>query len=183
MKSTLLTLMIAAYLIVGWLRPEAPRAIQIVGLSESEIKEQVKSEQKEQWREKRYRQAERQAARVYARVGCVVPASYATLTGRAATDFGVSPQLLAALVFVESSCKPNANDGLGSIGLTQVNTKTWKRSKHELLDPETNLRVGASVLARYVKQYGVEEGLHHYNGYSEVHTHVYVQKVLEASRG
>jgi hypothetical protein len=177
MKGTLLTLMVLAHFVVGVLRPEAPKAIPIVGPSEAEIKEQVKSE----FKTKSYKAATRASERVLQGNGC--SKRFSAIIGRAAVDFGLSPRLLAALVVIESGGNPKADDGLGSIGLTQVNTKTWKRSKNELLDPDTNVRVGASVLAKYIREFGVEEGLHHYNGYSEVHTHVYVQKVLEVASG
>jgi soluble lytic murein transglycosylase-like protein len=175
MKSTLLTLMVLAHLIVVVLRPEAPKAIPIVGLSESSIKEQVKNEQ----RAKRYTKAARQAESVYRANGCSV--KYAAITGIVATDYGLSPRLLAALVFVESTCNPNAVSGRDSVGLTQVNPRVWGRKN--LKDPEHNLRIGASILAEYIRLFGLVEGLHHYNGYSDVHGHEYVNRILEVAHG
>jgi soluble lytic murein transglycosylase-like protein len=172
MKRTLMTLMILAHLAVGWLRPEAPKAIPIVGPSEAAIKEQVKYERKD----RAYQKATRDSARVLVKNGC--SNRYADIIGRAAIDNGIAPRLLAALVVIESHGNPNADDRLGSIGLTQVNSKTWSYSKRSLLNPTTNVRAGARILSGYIRAYGVIEGLHHYNGYSEEHAHTYVNKVL-----
>lgn len=198
MKSTLKALVVLAFM-TGWhiaailsMKPTlpAPEAIQIVGPSETEIKEQVKSERatairrmENERRAKAYAAATRTVTRILA-TNCPRGSSrYAGLIAGAAIGSGLPSRLLAAVVVVESSCNPNADDHLGSVGLMQVNSKTWHRSVASLRDPETNIRIGTQVLAGYIRKYGVEEGLHHYNGYSEVHTHVYVQKVLEVSRG
>jgi soluble lytic murein transglycosylase-like protein len=175
MKSTLLAIMVAAYLLVGWLRPEAPKAIQIVGPSEAAIKEQTRNEIYARERQKDVSDVRR----VLQSNGC--SGQYADIIGSAALDNGLSPKLLAGLVVVESRGKSNADDGLGSIGLTQVNSGTWHYSKVRLRDPGTNVRAGAKILGQYIRAYGVVEGLHHYNGYSEVHEHVYVHKVLKAA--
>jgi Transglycosylase SLT domain len=176
MKRTLMTLMILAHLAVGWLRPEAPKAIPIVGPSEAEVKEQVKNER----RHKAFESASKDVIRVLHSGGC--SGRYAGLIVRAAIANGLSPKILAALVVVESHGNPNADDHLGSIGLTQVNSGTWRVSKKRLLDPDTNVRIGSQILASYIRKYGTVEGLHHYNGYSEEHAHTYVNKVLTASR-
>jgi len=153
----------------------APNPVSEFPMTETQIKEGYKIEQNS----KALRRATISARNTYKRLGC--KADYAEATGRAAIDFGLSPRLLAALVFVESSCNPNAKDGLGSIGLTQVNSKVWMHNKELLRNPEANIRIGARILSGYVNRYGLVEGLHHYNGYSDVHEHVYVNKVLTAA--
>src|SRR5262249_1570597 len=129
---------------------------------------------------KQYRVSEKQAAKVYSRLGCGT--KYAAVTGRVATDYGLSPRLLAALVFVESTCRADAVSGRDSVGLTQVNPRVWKHSRAELKDPERNLRIGAGILASYIRNYGVVEGLHHYNGLGDP-SDEYSNKVLEAMNG
>src|SRR5690242_7233211 len=95
--------------------PDAPEPILVSAPTEASIKEEVKIER----RAKEYQKARRIAEQVYRRNGC--RATYAEGTGRAAVDFGLSPRVLAALVFVESSCRPAAVSGRNSIGLLQVN--------------------------------------------------------------
>jgi hypothetical protein len=154
--------------------PPSPKTPSVVRMTETSIREDYKIED----RQKRLRRATSEAEKVYRRHGC--GSKYAAFTGQAAIDYGLLPKLLAALVYVESSCRPNARDGFGSVGLTQVNPKVWGH-KAQLQDPETNIRIGAKILAGYVSRFGLVEGLHRYNGYSEVHEHIYVKKVLTAA--
>jgi len=164
------------YIVLGftfWFHTPAPQPVKIVPVTAAQIKEGVKNERYQ----KRVQRATRLAEQVYRRFGC--SQSLAGSTGRIAEENMLPANLLAGLVFVESSCNPNAKDGLGSIGLTQVNSKVWGRKN--LRDPETNLRIGARILAGYVARFGLIEGLHRYNGYSSVHNHVYVRKVLTAA--
>lgn len=178
MKTIILILMLTVSALVGsmarYMEPALPTPISVQAPTERLIKEEVKIERKQ----RQYEQAGQIAARVYRRLGCRTV--YADATGRIATDLGLSPRLLAGLVFVESSCNPNATDHRGSIGLTQVNTKTWKYTKNQLKDPETNLRIGASILSTYIHRYGLVEGLHAYNGFGN-HTEEYSTKVLTAA--
>jgi soluble lytic murein transglycosylase-like protein len=152
--------------------PSAPEVISVNLPTEASIKEEVKIERQE----KAIKRAVASARLVYRRNGC--KDTYSEITGRTAYEFGLSPRLLAALVFVESSCNPTAVSGANSIGLLQVNPAVWGHRK-DLKNPEINLRIGANILAGYVHKYGLVEGIHHYNGYSEVHEHTYVKKVLD----
>lgn len=104
------------------------------------------------------------AMRIAARTAC--PA-YAKLVGAAAIDSGLPPRIVAAVVFVESSCNPTAVSTEGAIGLMQVSPKLYKQNRNKLRDPEYNLRLGTKILAGYVHTYGLQEGLHHYNGLGE----------------
>lgn len=153
--------------------PDAPETISVNLPTEASIKEEVKLER----RIKEYQKARRIAAQVYTRNGC--RATYAEATGRIAVDYGLSPRVLAALVFVESSCNPNAMSD-SSVGLTQVNAKVWHYGRKQLRDPETNLRIGASILASNVRRFGLVKGLHAYNGFGD-ETDFYSTKVLTSA--
>lgn len=153
--------------------PAVP-AIRVIAPTEQSIREDIKRERLE----KQYRNAATAARLVYRRVGC--RPTFAIETGRAAVDFGVSPRILAALVFIESSCNPSAVSGRASVGLTQVNPLVWKVNPQELKNPSRNLRLGASILASYVRRFGVVEGLHRYNGLGN-RTNSYAEKVLAAA--
>ena len=170
MALTLLTL-------IGFMKyrsPEAPRPISIQAPTEHSITGGLKNEQ----REKEYARAAVIAQRVYHRNGC--RGTFAQATGQVAIETGISPRILAALVFIESSCNPNAVSGKRSVGLTQVNPLVWNYSQAELWDPERNLRIGATILSAYVRKFGLVGGLHHYNGLGNP-TDDYANKVLTAA--
>jgi hypothetical protein len=56
----------------------------------------------------------------------------------------------------------------------------WHYSQEELKNPNRNLEIGASILASYVRRYGLKEGLHAYNGFGN-RTDEYSTKVLTAA--
>jgi soluble lytic murein transglycosylase-like protein len=153
---------------------EAPKPIRVKAPTEQSIREEMKREQKQ----KLYNRATLVASQVYRRNGC--KDAYADATAHAAIDNGLSPRLLAGLVYVESSCNPAAASNEYSIGLAQINMRIWKYSKTELCDPRRNLYIGASILASYVQRFGMTEGLRHYNGLGNP-TSEYAKKVLTAA--
>jgi soluble lytic murein transglycosylase-like protein len=176
-------IVIAGYVVLGvsflFQQPPAPRPINVVPVTEAQIKESVKYERQVKLRTKRINKAIAAARMVYRANGC--RDTYSEITGRTAYEYGLSPRLLAAVVFIESGCRANAVSGRNSVGLLQVNPRVWGHTK-ELKDPVRNLQIGAAILASYIRQFGLVEGLHHYNGYSEVHEHTYVNKVLAAGQ-
>ena len=153
---------------------KTPRPISVQAPTERSIQEGINLEQKQ----RNYNRAIRIARQTYRRNGC--NGDFASATGRIAIDFGISPRVLSALVFVESSCNPNAVSGRRSVGLTQVNPIVWRYTQAELRDPERNLRIGATILSAYVHKFGLVEGLHHYNGLGNP-TNSYADKVLRAA--
>lgn len=177
MKTTIAMLLLAALAGSTWYYkgPDAPSPISVQSVTEKTIKEDVKREQREKQRIRAIRRATAAARMVFRKNGC--RDIYSDLTGRTAYEYRLSGSLLAAVVFVESGCRANVVSGRNSVGLMQVNPKVWGHRK-ELKDPAQNLRIGASILSSYIRVYGLVEGLHHYNGYSEVHEHTYVNKVL-----
>ena len=89
----------------------------------------------------------------------------------AAVDFPVlraekqNARLYAALCFYESGCRASARSYANSVGILQINPKIWRKySVKQLLDPTINAAYGASILASYVRSYGLFQGLHRYNG-------------------
>jgi hypothetical protein len=154
--------------------PGTPEPISVNLPTEASIKEEVRIEQQQ----RAIKRAVASARMVYRKNGC--RDTYSDITGRTAYEYGLSARLLAALVFVESGCRANAISGKNSVGLLQVNPRVWGHS-NALRDPNRNLQIGASILSGYVHKYGLVEGLHHFNGYSDVHEHIYVNKVLTAA--
>ena len=86
----------------------------------------------------------------------------------------IEPELLASLIFVESSFYPNVVSSADACGLTQVipkwtggpETKGVKYTCQQLKDPETSIKVGAQILSYNIKVYGKgneDKGLCVYN--------------------
>lgn len=156
-----------------FISPEVPK-IRVKAPTEQSVREDMRHEQ----RLRQYKSASAAASKVYRKNGC--KSGLADITGQIAVEQGVSARVLAALVFVESSCNPNAVSRRDGVGLTQVNSKVWHYSQVELKNPNRNLEIGASILASYVRRYGLREGLHAYNGFGN-HTNSYAEKVLTAA--
>jgi len=71
---------------------------------------------------------------------------------------GLEPELVAAVIQVESSWYPKAESNAGACGLMQVIPK-WNPKKdgtlytcEELKDPQTNIKAGTAALARWMKR-------------------------------
>ena len=91
-----------------------------------------------------------------------------------AIDNNIEPELLAALIFVESSFRPNVVSSANACGLTQVvprwtggpETKGVKYTCQQLKDPKTSIEVGAQILSYNIRVYGKgneDKGLCIYN--------------------
>jgi len=83
-------------------------------------------------------------------LGSTVPAQvsrWQALIVKHASQDGLDPNLVAAVVMTESSGDPNATSAKGAVGLMQVIGGSY--------DPDTNVAQGAKILA---------DDLHHFNG-------------------
>jgi soluble lytic murein transglycosylase-like protein len=112
--------------------------------------------------------------------GAAVFAAY-----RAAYDVGLDPLLVLAMISIESSFNPLAESSMGAKGLMQIIPRFHlaKLAAHggeeAVLDPESNIAVGARILQEYVYRTGsLEAGLQQYNGASRDESAQYTQKVL-----
>jgi len=110
----------------------------------------------------------------------LVSESYAV--GRAV---GLDPLLILAVISVESRFNPIAESDMGAKGLMQVIPKfhTEKLAVYggedAVLDPKTNILVGAQILKEYIRLAGgVEAGLQMYNGSAYDPSQGYAQKVI-----
>ena len=117
--------------------------------------------------------------------GLAVYAAY-----RAAREVGLDPLLVLAMISIESSFNPLAESSMGAKGLMQIIPRFHlaKLEPHggeeAVLDPESNIAVGARILQEYVYRHGtLEAGLQQYNGASRDGTAQYAAKVMaERSR-
>jgi soluble lytic murein transglycosylase len=86
----------------------------------------------------------------------------------------LDPELLAALIFVESSYYPHVVSKAGACGLTQVvprwtggkETGRIKYSCQQLKNPRTAIKVGAQILSYNIRVYAkgnTNKGLCYYN--------------------
>ena len=90
---------------------------------------------------------------------------------RAAREVGLDPLLVLAVIAIESRFNPIAESVVGAKGLMQIIPK-FHRAKLDalggeeaVLDPESNIAVGARILQEYVYRTGtLEGGLQFYNG-------------------
>jgi soluble lytic murein transglycosylase-like protein len=99
---------------------------------------------------------------------------------------GLDPLLILAVVAVESGFNPVAESVMGARGLMQVIPKHHAVLLREhggeraMLDPPTNVLLGARILKSYVSHTGsLEAGLQFYNGALWDVSSAYAQKVLE----
>ncbi|MDX2466760.1 MAG: lytic transglycosylase domain-containing protein, partial [Acidimicrobiia bacterium] len=113
---------------------------------------------------------------------------------QAASDAGLDPRLLAAMVWQESRFVPDAVSRSGALGLTQLMPGTADELEVDPLDPGENLQGGARYLAWTIEEFGsIELGLAAYNagpgtvrraeGIPDIpETQAYVPKVLDYYR-
>lgn len=104
---------------------------------------------------------------------------------RAAREVGLDPLLVLAVISVESRFNPIAESAMGAKGLMQIIPKYHRAKLDELggedsvLDPESNILLGARILQEYVRRTGtLEAGLQFYNGAFWDGSAQYAQKVM-----
>jgi soluble lytic murein transglycosylase-like protein len=103
---------------------------------------------------------------------------------REGKGIGVDPLLIVAVIAVESRFNPVAQSDGGAMGLMQVipryHTDKFNAARGEsVLDPHTNIQLGARVLKEYLRRGGTDvAGLQLYNGASADASNVYANKVL-----
>ncbi|CAG1064856.1 membrane-bound lytic murein transglycosylase E [uncultured bacterium] len=98
-------------------------------------------------------------------------------------EYGLSPELIVAIIKVESSGRVSAVSSRGAQGLMQV-MPFWKKElgiEGTLFDIDTNIKAGTHILAGYIKKHGYDEGIaRYYRGTLKVDAQGYHMKVLNA---
>ena len=94
------------------------------------------------------------------------PLRYEELVTGHADNYGLEPQLLAAMIYQESKFDPDARSSSGAVGLMQLLSETgqgiadrtggdeWKPA--DLLNPELNIRYGSWYLRHLLDKYDDE---------------------------
>jgi soluble lytic murein transglycosylase-like protein len=93
-----------------------------------------------------------------------IPAPLARTIYRAAQEQEISPDVAFGLVRAESSFRSRVVSRAGAVGLTQVLPSTGRwivpgTTRRDLMDPETNLRVGFRYLRYLIDRYDGDESL------------------------
>jgi len=103
----------------------------------------------------------------------------------AGQQVGIDPLLILAVMAIESRFNPIAESVAGAKGLMQVIPKHHQDKLFELggedavLDPMTNIQVGARILKEYIRRTGnLEAGLQLYTGALDDTSSQYAQKVI-----
>jgi soluble lytic murein transglycosylase-like protein len=82
---------------------------------------------------------------------------YDAAIGRAARLADVHPELLRAVIVVESGFNPRAISRRGAVGLMQLMPTTARRyGAFNAFDPEQNIGAGARYLAELIGHYGID---------------------------
>jgi hypothetical protein len=87
----------------------------------------------------------------------------------ASLRFGLPPDLIRAVITVESAHRPHAVSRAGAMGLMQLMPGTWQAERsalglgEDVFDPRDNVLAGTSYLAALIARYGAEGGLAAYN--------------------
>lgn len=110
------------------------------------------------------------------------------------SQYGICPELLQAIIFYESSNRPEVRNKTGDIGYMQVNTRWhWERMEKlgvsDLTDGYGNILVGTDYLAELAQLYGDPvRTLMEYNGDSRAEEYTeagkmscYARKILKLS--
>jgi len=98
-----------------------------------------------------------------------------------ATEFGFPPELIIAIMMIESSLKPNSTSKSQCVGLMQINPKAHpdkcqKFSRGELYTISTNINIGCRILKEYYdRENDVQKALYRYRGAEK---NRYVQSIL-----
>lgn len=89
---------------------------------------------------------------------------YSDLIASISEAHGVDPNLVRALIQVESGYRPRARSPKGAKGLMQLMPSTAREYKvHDPYDPKANIAAGVKHLKTLIETYGVELALAAYN--------------------
>lgn len=114
-------------------------------------------------------------------------ANYREEARKAASKYGLDPDIFERQIGAESNFNPKARSGAGAVGIAQIMPGTAKSWGVDPTDPLASLDAAAKNMAQYVRKYGgYENALRAYNagpgaiekskGYRE--TNAYVAKIL-----
>ena len=101
---------------------------------------------------------------------------------RYSAHYALDPDLVMAIVLVESNARPWARSPKGAVGLMQVMPHMMRPMglAGNLATVEANIEAGCFILANNIERLGVERGISAYFWGSRIRGVAYLEKVLEA---
>ena len=101
---------------------------------------------------------------------------------RYSEKYGIDPQLVTAVLLVESSARPWARSHKGAIGLMQVmpHVVLPLEPAGNLTTNESNVEAGCFILADNIRRLGEDDGISAYFWGSEIRDASYLDRVREA---
>ena len=101
---------------------------------------------------------------------------------RYSAQYGLAPDLVMAIVLVESDARPWARSPKGAVGLMQVMPHMMRPMglAGNLATVESNIEAGCFILAHNIERLGVKKGISAYFWGSRIRGVAYLEKVLEA---
>lgn len=101
---------------------------------------------------------------------------------RYSAQYGLDPDLVLAVMLVESNARPWAHSPKGAVGLMQVMPHMMQPMglAGNLATIESNIEAGCSILSHNIRRLGVEDGISAYFWGSDIRGVAYLEKVLRA---
>ena len=101
---------------------------------------------------------------------------------RSSEKYGLDPDLVTAVVIVESHARPWAVSRKGAVGLMQVmpHMVGGMRLAGNLTTIESNIEAGCAILADNIRRLGEDDGISAYFWGSEIRGVAYLDRVREA---
>jgi len=82
-------------------------------------------------------------------------AAFSAIVQEAAKEYGVEPEIIAAIIVVESGVRSHVISKDGDYGLMQIRYRVHRdkvKTINELLDPKTNIFIGTRIFKQYLNQ-------------------------------
>jgi soluble lytic murein transglycosylase-like protein len=101
---------------------------------------------------------------------------------RSAHRYGLDPDLVLAVILVESDARPEAHSPKGALGLMQVMPHMMRPLElaGNATTVESNIEAGCFILADNIRRWGFERGISAYFWGTRVRDDSYLAKVLRA---
>jgi soluble lytic murein transglycosylase-like protein len=101
---------------------------------------------------------------------------------RSSQDYTLDPQLVTAIILVESGARPWALSGKGAVGLMQVmpHMSEARILAGNLTTIESNVAAGCSILADNIRRLGEDDGISAYFWGSDIRGVAYLDRVRAA---
>lgn len=101
---------------------------------------------------------------------------------RSSERYGLDPELVTAVMLVESSARPWAHSPKGAVGLMQVMPHMMQPLDlvGNAATIESNIEAGCNILASNIRRLGVERGISAYFWGSDIRGVAYLERVLRA---